>query len=165
MYEPVMKLFQTQMEMQMEGEIMKAVQEVGVVVDKDELIKALNYDRQQYQKGYEDGKRESEWIPCSERLPDNEQEVEITYVKKHWQTGEPLYFTCRAFYTDGTVTTEESGYAWNETDNWEYDEKLDAYIIPEGWWECVSFAEEFGVVDEPVIAWMPLPEPYKESEE
>lgn len=162
MYEPVMKLFQTQMEMQMEGEIMKAVQKVGVVVDKDELIKALNYDRQQYEKGYEDGKRESEWIPCRERLPENEQEVEITYVKKHWKTGEPLYFTCRAFYSDGTVNTEESNYVWDKTDNWEYIEKMDAYIIPEGWWECVSFAEEFAAVDMPVIAWMPLPEPFKE---
>lgn len=104
-----------------------------------------------------------EWIPCSERLPENEQEVEITYVNKHWKTGEPLYFTCRAFYTDGTMNTEESDYVWDETDNWEYNEKLDAYIIPEGWWERVSFAEEFGVIDKPVIAWMPLPEPYKEQ--
>lgn len=102
-----------------------------------------------------------EWVAVSERLPENEQEVEITYVNKHWKTGEPLYFTCRAFYTDGTMNTEESDYVWDETDNWEYNEKLDAYIIPEGWWECVSFAEEFGVVDEPVIAWMPLPEAYK----
>lgn len=101
------------------------------------------------------------WIPCRERLPENEQEVEITYVKKHWKTGEPLYFTCRAFYSDGTVNTKESNYVWDETDNWEYIEKMDAYIIPEGWWECVSFAEEFAAVDMPVIAWMPLPEAYK----
>lgn len=105
--------------------------------------------------------RHGGWIPCRERLPENEQEVEITYVKKHWKTGEPLYFTCRAFYSDGTVNTEESNYVWDETDNWEYIEKMDAYIIPEGWWECVSFAEEFAAVDMPVIAWMPLPEPYE----
>ena len=101
------------------------------------------------------------WIPCSEKLPENEQEVEITYVNKHWKTGEPLYFTCRAFYTDGTMNTEESDYTWNEIDNLEYSEKLDAYIIPEGWWECVSFAEEYAAVDLPVIAWMPLPKPYE----
>ena len=29
-------------------------QQVGYQVDKDELIKALNYDRDQYQKGYND---------------------------------------------------------------------------------------------------------------
>ena len=35
--------------------ILKAVQGVGVNVDKEELLKALKYDRQQYQKGYADG--------------------------------------------------------------------------------------------------------------
>lgn len=33
---------------------MKAIVKVGVDVDKDELIKALKYDRNQYQKGYQD---------------------------------------------------------------------------------------------------------------
>lgn len=32
-----------------------SIKEVGVLVDKEELIKALNYDRQQYEKGYTDG--------------------------------------------------------------------------------------------------------------
>lgn len=105
------------------------------------------------------------WIPVSERLPENEQNVEITYTSKHWKTGELLYFTCRAFYTDGTMSTEDSSYAWNEIDNWEYNEDLDAYIIPEGWWEVVGFAEAFGCVDQPVIAWRPLPEPYKAGEQ
>lgn len=40
----------------------------------------------------------------------------------------------------------------------------DAYVIPEGWWESVSFAEEFFAVDAKVIAWRPLPEPYRGSE-
>ncbi len=30
-------------------------QSIGYKVDKDELIKALQYDRQQYEKGYKDG--------------------------------------------------------------------------------------------------------------
>ena len=37
----------------------------GIKVDKDELIKALKYDRGQYEKGYEDAKAEQkkgEWI-------------------------------------------------------------------------------------------------------
>ncbi len=41
-----------------EEQIMRAIQNVGVNVDKKELIKALNYDRQQYEKGYCDGARE-----------------------------------------------------------------------------------------------------------
>lgn len=38
--------------------VMKAIRKVGVNVDKGELIKALQYDRNQYEKGYEDGKNE-----------------------------------------------------------------------------------------------------------
>lgn len=113
---------------------------------------------------YDEALEQTRWIPVTERLPENEQEVEITYTSKHWKTGEPLYFTCRAFYTDGNMNTEDSSYAWNEIDNLEYNENLGAYIIPEGWWEVVSFAEEFSCVDQPVIAWMPLPEPYKAGE-
>ena len=42
-----------------EEQVMNAVQGVSVNVDKDELLKALAYDRQQYQKGYEDGVRDA----------------------------------------------------------------------------------------------------------
>ena len=46
--------------------IYKAVLEVGVHVDKDELIKALRYDRGQYERGFLDGmfsvQNEGEWI-------------------------------------------------------------------------------------------------------
>lgn len=38
-----------------EDEIMKAVTKVGIIVDKDELLKALNNDRDQYNKGFEAG--------------------------------------------------------------------------------------------------------------
>lgn len=44
-----------------------------------------------------------EWIPCSERMPKNEEEVEITYIRKHYRTDETLYLTGRAFYTDGIM--------------------------------------------------------------
>ena len=37
--------------------IMEAVFETGVKIDRDELIKALDYDRKQYEKGYEDALR------------------------------------------------------------------------------------------------------------
>ena len=50
--------------------IVQAIQNIETQIDKDELIKALKYDRDQYEKGYADGKTESKWIPCSERLPE-----------------------------------------------------------------------------------------------
>lgn len=103
------------------------------------------------------------WIPVSERFPANEEEVEISCKRIYFVGGEKrtAYFTARAFYTDGTMNTEESSFCWNDCDDFEYDENNDAYIIPEGWWEYVTFGEEFGVVDTEVLAWMPLSEPYK----
>ena len=38
-----------------EQTIFKAIQNLDISVDKEELIKALNYDRDQYSKGYKDG--------------------------------------------------------------------------------------------------------------
>lgn len=53
-YESPIKLITTQINMKLEGEILKAVHKVGVIVDKEELIKALAYDRAQYEKGWAD---------------------------------------------------------------------------------------------------------------
>lgn len=43
---------------QREENIFKAIFETGVKVDKEELLKALKYDREQYNKGYIDGLKE-----------------------------------------------------------------------------------------------------------
>lgn len=60
MYESPIELMMKQVEEriveQRENEVVAAVnQAFGVNVDKAELIKALNYDRNQYEKGYSDG--------------------------------------------------------------------------------------------------------------
>lgn len=48
-------------------------QKLGFNIDKEELVKALQYDRHQYEKGYQDGKVETErlngWIPVNGRAP------------------------------------------------------------------------------------------------
>lgn len=43
---------------QQEQNIYSAVHRIGIHVDQDELIRALQYDRNQYDKGYKDGARE-----------------------------------------------------------------------------------------------------------
>lgn len=52
-----------------EDEVIKAVQSHEVNCDKEELLRALQYDRDQYRKGYEDGKtdavRHGQWITCT----------------------------------------------------------------------------------------------------
>lgn len=152
------------------------------MIDEKKLIQCLKHDISCFEA---EGKKVSElylrvddmlrmikgqpkiggWIPCSERMPESEKDVEITYVSKQWKTGEPLYFIARAFYEDGTMTTETSSFNWDDTDHWEYDEEKDYHVIPEGWFESVSFAEEFGAVDMPVIAWREIAEPYRTEEE
>lgn len=52
--EMIMEDIQTQIVKQQENDIYQAVQKYGIVVDKEELIKALQYDREQYTKGYKD---------------------------------------------------------------------------------------------------------------
>ena len=67
-----------QVDMVIEDGAMKAIQRFDINVDKEELIKALKYDRDQYEKGYQDGLNVNRWIPCRERLPEDEREVLIT---------------------------------------------------------------------------------------
>jgi len=67
-----------------EGEVLHAIYKVGVKVDKDELIKALYYDREQYKAGYLDGIENAiTWIDtyctdCDIGLRDND----ATAIKK-----------------------------------------------------------------------------------
>lgn len=47
---------ETKLKQTFDETVVSAVQSVGVNVDKDELVKALHYDREQYEKGYRDGR-------------------------------------------------------------------------------------------------------------
>lgn len=64
MYESPIEIIYENVQTQFEDAVLKAVQKVGINVDKDELIKALNYDRGQYEKGYSD--RDSEIVRCKD---------------------------------------------------------------------------------------------------
>lgn len=55
MFDSPIKIITDRMRTEFEGQVLRAVQNVGVIVDKEELIKALQYDREQYEKGYFDG--------------------------------------------------------------------------------------------------------------
>ena len=92
MYELPIKVIQGELETQLEGEILKAVHRVGVTVDRDELIRALRYDREQYQKGFDDAREDA---------------VVVTRCKdcKHYDMG-----VCLKIYSDGNA----------QKDSWQY---------------------------------------------
>ena len=123
----------------MENKIMEAVHHFGISVDKEELIKALQYDRNQYDKGYSDGRASiveelenqkiGHWIPVSERLPDKPYGCIVTVMDTN---PIPTYDEFENIYPDFVGWDGEN---WNDADG-----------------NSIPFE---------VVAWMPLPGPYK----
>lgn len=151
-------------------------QEAGKMIDEKKLLECLAHDMSCFET--EDKKlaqlyvrvddmvrmikgqpRIGEWIPCSDQMPETEKEVEITYFRTTHQ--KTYYRTARAFYENGYITEDASAYTWDAGEEWAYDEETDSCFIPEGWYEMALFTEESGFIYRPVIAWRPLPEPYR----
>lgn len=55
-YQSPIEMVYHDIQMHFEDEVCKAVQQVDIHVDKEELIKALQYDREQFAKGYANAK-------------------------------------------------------------------------------------------------------------
>lgn len=78
MYESPIDVIYSDMVTKLEDGVLKAVQDVGITVDKQELLKALQYDRDSYRKGFQDGARnENElWMLKLRNVLDAMKEVE-----------------------------------------------------------------------------------------
>lgn len=55
-YESPIRIIEGKLTTRIEDDIMTVVKSYGIEVDKAELERALRYDREQYEKGYRDGK-------------------------------------------------------------------------------------------------------------
>lgn len=76
-YESPIRQYLGQMQTEIENEFMvKVSQTVGWIIDKDELTKALLYDRDQFSKGFKEGSR-ARWLDCHELLPSDDRDVLI----------------------------------------------------------------------------------------
>lgn len=72
MYESPIKQYLSEIQTEMESALLYTVkQKIGYGVGKAELIKALKYDREQYEKGYSDGLNADNWISCKDKMPDD----------------------------------------------------------------------------------------------
>lgn len=88
-------------------------------------------------------RKKHEWIPCSERLPEDCDNRFYMCVVENHEDDPPMF--CQY--------EEEYGFGfWNDI----YDEHTLGFVDSE-----FKTNEELGY--EKVIAWMPLPEPYKEG--
>ena len=112
-YESPIELYIGQMRMEQENNVYKAIQEYGVNVDKDELIKALQYDRGQYEKGYVNGYNTGyttdKWISVEDRLPSKDE-----YLTHHNDGIDTLRRLTIAYMTDTISYTIGcyDGYKW-----------------------------------------------------
>ena len=74
MYQSPIEIIQGQMVTEYENGILRAVQKYDIHCNKEELTKALMYDRNQYDKGYKD--RDAEIIRCKDcKYWDNEDDA------------------------------------------------------------------------------------------
>lgn len=65
MYKSPIEVIYKDAQYKLEENIYKAIQKVDIKVDRDELLKALAYDRGQYEKGYADAladRAKGKWI-------------------------------------------------------------------------------------------------------
>lgn len=117
----------TRIEHKLDADVLTIVQNYGINVDKEELIRALQYDRQQYEKGYEDAKAEQKWILCSERMPEEGRECWITAKTK---TNEVYRGTFTEFYGvrhDVGFICGDGFMWWNTAKAWMYFENPEPY--------------------------------------
>ena len=91
--EPLNRAFETSIE----NDIYKAVLNYGISVDKEELIKALRYDRDQYTKGFVDGSKGSSADIRAEVAREIFEEIEKCTIRKVLREGEIIFDTSEQF--------------------------------------------------------------------
>lgn len=109
----------------------------------------------------------SDWIPVIERLPQCEQEV-LVCAERRYIGGNTKMIITSAIYEDGTLSEVDSSWSWEDLDCEKWDDENDCGIIPEGWWEYRHYNPDEvynNLIDDHILAWMPLPEPYRKDGE
>lgn len=85
-WESPIEVITDDIKVKIEGEIVRAVQRIGVMVNRDELLRALQYDRGQYDKGYADGRADAvaEIVTCEKcRYCDTDLPKGLWWCKLH----------------------------------------------------------------------------------
>lgn len=105
------------------------------------------------------------WIPVTEKLPETNKPVQITFREYIEYSKKYRYGVCKAVYVpEHHIKTDDM---WSYCDNDElsiYDESEDEFYVKSGWYEVIEHGEEYSniYISCDITAWKPLPEPYKE---
>jgi len=91
------------------------------------------------------------WISVSERLPEPQQTVYVCVVN-----GEKRFQTMAVYIPPKHIVWDEFMSPDSELDTSLYDEKIDDFWTPEGWYEWQSEAELHLKITNDVTHWMPL---------
>ena len=141
---------------------------MGRLLDEDDIIKEFA------KYGAEDdfvsvlrsvsSAQSGRWMLVSERLPDDNREVEVTCEVRRCD-GKKYRYICHASYVH-RYSIESTGYCnWEDCD--EYNEEEDTYYALAGWYERVHNWDDYSycAIEDFVIAWRDLPEPYGGEQE
>ena len=151
MYESPIKLIRQNAKTQIEDGVFKAVTNIGIDVDKGELIRALSYDREQYIKGYQDALASYSQVSkvlCGKDSATLEELLQAAnQLKSPWisvKEGLPEPFISVLCYMPGEspCPTVREGFLTNE-----------------GVW----YAGMFNRDPDEVVMWRPMPMPPKEG--
>ena len=90
---------------------LEAVFQCGFSVDRDELEKALRYDRDQWRKGFADGVEHAQpkWISVEDRLPEEFKRVLVNVRHKH---------NPKDGYREVEIRHWSTSYGWHMQDNY-----------------------------------------------
>lgn len=109
-YDSPIKMYERQLQKDLENGIIEAVERVGIFVDRDELVKALHYDRKQYEKGYQDGLNADRWISVKGKLP--EEKINENTQDFDWYYCATTFGDVRP-YKYGKQIGHEKAHFWN----------------------------------------------------
>lgn len=139
--------------------LMEEIKSLSVAVTGagSEMKEAMKHCRESVVRVIEEQPTVGEWIPVEERLPEGETAVLATVRHRRWicdyDLGESEWYEHPEYYEVCTVYRD--GDEYHKMDDSDYD---NISYIP-----VADQEEDIAYPIEEVVAWMPLPEPYKKD--